>query len=279
MEKILVTGGSGFIGTNLISHLLNNSDCSVLNIDIMPPKIKEHNSIWQDVDIRDLSSMDKTIKKFQPNLVIHLAARTDLDGKTIEDYNPHTVYGESKVLTEKIIKEENPTKYSWSIIRPTSIWGPWFGEPYANFFKIVMSRKYFHMGANACTKTYGYIDNTVYQILSLLNTSSDKMNKKVFYLGDYPVYKISEWADEIADYLGIRILNIPFFIFRIVAIGGDILKKFGIEFPMTSFRLKNMTTNNILDISPIREIAPTPPVERKEGTKVTIDWIRESKRP
>ena len=35
--------------------------------------------------------------------------------KSFEDYAPHTLYGESKVETEKRIKEKNP-KYTWSII-------------------------------------------------------------------------------------------------------------------------------------------------------------------
>lgn len=34
----------------------------------------------------------------------------------------------------------------WCIIRPTSIWGPWFGVPYRNFFDMVMHRMYFQIG-------------------------------------------------------------------------------------------------------------------------------------
>ena len=31
--KILVTGGSGFIGSNFIRYLINNSDYEVVNVD------------------------------------------------------------------------------------------------------------------------------------------------------------------------------------------------------------------------------------------------------
>jgi hypothetical protein len=54
---------------------------------------------------------------------------------------------------------------------------------------------------------------------------------------------------------------------------GDLLKSFGIAFPMTSFRLHNMTTDNVHDLSPIQEIAPNLPISRIEGTKRTLDWI------
>ncbi|WP_199182062.1 NAD(P)-dependent oxidoreductase [Siphonobacter sp. BAB-5405] len=150
MAKILVTGGSGFIGTNLIDALLNQN-LPVLNLDVAPPKKESHRTCWLPVDIRDYESLHQTITEFSPTLVIHLAARTDLRSNRLKDYSantdgvenlltvldtlpelrrvifassmyvcqpgyqpqhgddyaPHTVYGESKVLTEKIIKEKN----------------------------------------------------------------------------------------------------------------------------------------------------------------------------
>ena len=74
------------------------------------------------------------------------------------DYKPNTIYGESKVITEKIVWDNLPN-CDWAIIRPTSIWGPWFSVPYRNFFEMIISKKYFHIGDEACTKTYGYVGN------------------------------------------------------------------------------------------------------------------------
>ena len=192
--------------------------------------------------------------------------------QNFEDYAPHTLYGASKVETEKIIKAADP-KYTWSIIRPTSIWGPWFGEPYNRFFHIVLKRMYFHMGKRACKKTYGYVDNAIYQIMSILNADAEKVNSKVFYLGDYEPYDITEWANEIAKHAGIKIPNIPYFCFKLAGWFGDFMKLFGISFPMTSFRLLNMTTDNVHNLNPIKEIAPNLPVGREEGTVKTLEWI------
>lgn len=316
MEKLLITGGSGFIGTNLIEKLRKEGKYELMSIDIVAPKIDSHKDIWKQVDLRKADEVMEAVMAFMPDYVIALGARTDLNGKTLDDYNaniggvknvlvalekvanlkrliyassmyvcepgympkdfedyaPHTLYGESKVETEKIIKAADP-KYTWSIIRPTSIWGPWFGEPYNRFFHIVLKRMYFHMGKRACKKTYGYVDNAIYQIMSILNADAEKVNRKVFYLGDYEPYDITEWANEIAKHAGVKIPNIPYFCFKLAGWFGDFLKLFGISFPMTSFRLHNMTTDNVHNLNPIKEIAPNLPVGREEGTVKTLEWI------
>ena len=320
MEKILVTGGAGFIGTNVVEYFIKQKDFDVLSLDINAPKINEHRKFWKQVDLCDKSALISEVRKFSPDYVIHLGARTDLMGTCVDDYKantdgvanllealdgvanlkravftssmlvcrvgyhpkdendyaPSTFYGESKIQTEELVKHHQ-THYAWSLIRPTSIWGPWFGVPYANFFKMVLSHTYFNLGNKACNKTYGYIDNAVYQIVSLLKADEIEMNRKVFYIGDYEPYNISEWAKEIGKAANIFIPTIPFFLFQIGAKVGDVLKAMHLPFPLTTFRLKNMTTDNVMDTTPIRKIAPQLPVSRKEGNVRTIEWLNSQK--
>ena len=87
--KYLVTGGSGFIGTNLIEELLEQGH-ELLNIDIAAPKIEAHGSFWKRVDILDLERLRRAFLDFMPTHVIHLAARTDTDGRHLDEYEVNT---------------------------------------------------------------------------------------------------------------------------------------------------------------------------------------------
>lgn len=319
-KKILITGASGFIGTNLLEDLMNKG-YDVLNIDIVAPKISDRGELWRCVDITNYEMFEKEVFSFQPDYIVHLAARTDLDGKTLDDYSantigvenlmkivaklpelkkiiiasskfvtrngykikdqfdycPHTKYGESKVETEKRVWSNVP-KCDWCIIRPTSIWGPWFGVPYRNFFDMVMKRMYFHIGNIKCHKTYGYVGNAIYQIEQLLFNETPDENNKVFYLGDEPAYEINEWADEIANELGFKVPTMPVWFVKCLAKFGDFLGLFGIHFPMQSFRFGNMTNDGINDMENTYKITSKNPYSRLEGTKITIKWIEDFER-
>ena len=87
MSKILVTGGSGFIGTNLIEHLSKDTQYEIQNIDIVKPKISAQDKYWVQVDLRNHDAVVAAVEAFAPDYVIHLGARTDLNGKTLQDYD------------------------------------------------------------------------------------------------------------------------------------------------------------------------------------------------
>ena len=312
--KLLITGGSGFIGSNVVSYFENKYE--MMNIDKAEPKERRHLKYWKNVDINNYELLNETISGFDPDYIIHLAARTDLEGQSLEDYSANiggvknileitkrlihlkkiiitssmlvchvgyipktpfdysatTLYGKSKVETERLTWAAD-LKCDWAIIRPTSIWGPGFKVPYRNFFNMVKKRMYFHIGKRGCTKTYGYIGNSVYQIEQILNGDTTNRGNKVFYIGDMPPINIKEWADQISHELGFKVPAVPWLCVKCAAYLGDMLEMVGIKFPMTSFRLKNMTTDNIVDLKPTYNMAPNPPFTRIEGIRETLRWL------
>ena len=189
--------------------------------------------------------------------------------KTYDDYKPHTLYGESKVKGELLVKKIEDPHIKWVIIRPTSIWGPWFGVPYIDFFNIVYTGKYFDFG-RTCSKTYGYVENIVFQIEKILQ--SDNANFKTMYLGDNPPIQISQWANEISLEFGKKkIKKIPIFIYQDrIHFRRHSFEAFH-SISNFSFRLSNMTTNNVLPLDEIYEIVHDLPVSRSEGTRQTIN--------
>jgi|APSaa5957512535_1039671.scaffolds.fasta_scaffold25492_2 GlcNAc-P-P-Und epimerase len=89
-KKVFVTGGSGFIGTNLI-ELLTSKGVDVLNFDIIPPRNKAQNKFWVKGDLLDSEKLKSSVESFNPDYIVHSAARTDLNGSTIDDYRVNTV--------------------------------------------------------------------------------------------------------------------------------------------------------------------------------------------
>ena len=86
--KILITGGSGFIGSALIRYIINQTQDSVINIDKLTYaanqsalKEVENNPryTFEQVDICDLKAIERVFEKYQPNAVMHLAAESHVD--------------------------------------------------------------------------------------------------------------------------------------------------------------------------------------------------------
>lgn len=87
--KILVSGGSGFIGTNFVDDLLQRG-YDVFNVDIKRPSVQMHEPFWIECDILDTEHLAEVFRDVAPQLVVHLAARTDTVGQRIEDYAVNT---------------------------------------------------------------------------------------------------------------------------------------------------------------------------------------------
>lgn len=320
-EKVLVTGGSGFIGTNLGMRLISLG-YDFINVDIKPPRHTRYRDNHISLDINDKDGFCEIINQIRPQYVIHLAARTDLDSDSIEDYKVNidgvrniciavskcssvkrvlfassmlvcksgyipenefdysatTAYGQSKIEGEHIVRSYQEKIPPSIIFRPTSLWGPWFGEPYSLFFDMVLNGTYFKIGPSSSTKTYGYIENAVNQIISLFFLDLKKDNGRLKYIGDFEPINIDEWADLICFVAGLpKPFNMPKLLLVSGGIVGDLLAFLGFKFPLTSFRIKNMTTDNILSRYLVENKFISEEIKTIEGIQKTLKWMRSDK--
>jgi GlcNAc-P-P-Und epimerase len=87
--KVLVTGSSGFIGHHLARQLVGQG-MQVAGWDIRPPPPDSDGVDHRTVDLLDPEMVQRELAALAPEAVLHLAARTDLDGRSIADYPANT---------------------------------------------------------------------------------------------------------------------------------------------------------------------------------------------
>lgn len=318
MPRVLVTGGSGFIGTNLVEEF-RREGAPVLNLDLNPPINPAHADLWHRCDILDATELATCVREFGPTHVYHLAARTDLHGTALSDYAANTVgvkstlsavagsksversvfassrmvcrigyaprheadyrppnsYGGSKVIGERLVRDARLPS-PWIIVRPTSIWGPWFGVPYRDFFLAVLNGRYMHVRGRRVMKSFGYVGNTCFQLRKLITGDSDLAHGRTLYLGDYPPICVNEMAELIRrSGSARRIPTVPLLPLRAVARTGDLLTHFGwTDPPLTSFRLDNLLTEMVFDLRELEECVGPLPYSLEQGVVQTLRWMR-----
>ena len=316
--KILVTGGSGFIGTNVVEALSRGGN-TILNYSLHAPLNSEQMQYWRAGDILDPEATAAVFREFQPDRVLHLAARAERDeNTTVEtgyrvntegtrnildairstpsvehtiitssqfvcapgrlpkddtDYFPETVYGQSKVITEKLTRAADlPT--CWTIIRPTNIWGSWHMRYRREFWRVLQRGLYLHPGRQPVIRSYGYVRNVVFQIQKIFEAPREAVHAQTLYLGDRPV-NLRDWVNGFSRALtGHDARIVPRPLIRVLALLGDIPTYLtGEPFLINSSRLHSMITDYETPMERTFDLFGENPYTLGTGIRETLEWL------
>jgi nucleoside-diphosphate-sugar epimerase len=319
MVRLLITGASGFIGTN-VTEALSREGNAIFNYSLHAPLNSEQMQDWRAGDILDAAATMAVFREFQPDWVLHLAARADCDEKTTveagyrvntegtqnvldairatpsversiitstqfvcapgrlpkndTDYFPETVYGQSKVVTEKLTRTANLPS-TWTIIRPTNVWGPWHMRYRREFWRVVERGLYAHPGHQPVIRSYGYVKNVAHQIRKIFEAPREAVHGQTLYVGDRPI-NLLDWVNGFSRALAGRDVRVvPRSLMRALALLGDVptyvTRK---PFLINSSRFHSMITNYETPMQPTFDLLGENPYALEEGIKETVEWLR-----
>lgn len=160
--KIIVTGGCGFIGSNLVDELIDQGH-DILVIDNLSTGYKKNLNPkvnFAEVDITCLDRIDKLFDTFRPDYVFHLAALPRIQPSIVDPLSSHNsnVTGTLNVLlcakkheVRKVIYAASSSAYGHNIIPYKEDMTPnplnpyamqkYMGEMYCKLFEAVYGLK------------------------------------------------------------------------------------------------------------------------------------------
>lgn len=286
-HRIAIIGASGFIGKNLVEFLLRKiNNINIIGIDLLPSKFNCSRYNHFQFDICDETKFSEVLLLFRPQWIIHLAAIADLKTCDISELSvnwvpiktlksvqnsldncnlvyfssmlanesnistPDKVYGHSKFIMEQECCDTDNENFI--ILRPSTVWGIYHENWINDFVRACKYRYIFKIKNINPVRYFCYVENVSSYIHNLIMFGiKDEHKSKVFFLTDPPV-KIHDFINTFTRIVfGYNSLCISFNIMYIIAKIGDILSNLKFKFPLTTFRLHNLSTDMFLNKSQV----------------------------
>lgn len=271
-------------------------NCSLLDLEALKTAVRNFKPAYV-VHLAAFTLMDGTAKDYEANSVgtanllqaiteepsveraiftssQHVRAPGSGEAASETDFVPYMLYGESKAKMERLTREAG-MGCTWTIIRPTVVWGPGHKLLAAGLWGLMYRGKYFHPANDPVLRSYGYVKNVVWQIEQLLLAPCESVNGRVFYVADGNVLQ-RDWVNALSRALvGHGVREVPLWFIRGLALVGDRARSVGLRFPMYSARLMNLVTQNPVPVKPTIDLLGTPPFTLEAGARETATWFKE----
>jgi nucleoside-diphosphate-sugar epimerase len=281
--KILVTGGTGFIGQHLTEILKKKHEVKALS------RIEFQKSIdcsGYDIVYHIAGMLGKWGVQREGYFKLHVEATRKLlktcKGKFIyvssagvlgpvenanESFplNPTNDYEESKAEAEKLVMRYN----DYVIVRPEFAYGP--GDKHVlPLFKAIRDRRFLIIGKGDSLLHPTYIDDVAYCLQECMNLT----NETLLVAGERPV-AVKEFAEIVAEELGVRIstLKVPLSIAKAYVWATE--KQRLIDPILTRSRMDFFTKTRSFNTDKAKRLLRYRPTPLRKGISKTISWYKE----
>lgn len=276
MNKVIITGASGFVGQNLTGYLRNKNN-EVVSLSLRDPDWvkqlldgiaiihlagKAHDtSNTSDYEVYFTVNRDLTIDLF--NLFLQSDVRDffyfssvkavadSVDGVLDENVvsNPKTPYGKSKLEAEEyLLNQKLPEGKRLFIIRPCMIHGPGNKGNLNLLYKVVEKGIPWPLASFHNQRSFLSIDNLNYLIDEMIKKWD--LSSGIYNFADDVALSTNDLVGLISETLGQKpkLWYLPVGLIRAVVKVGDIL-----PMPLNSERLKKLTESYIVSNSKIKK--------------------------